>query len=235
MACACGMYVWSVCVSICVCVSYLSYLSAAPGRAPTLHSATVTDVMREWIPTSKCHRQSGLSQERHSLPFYSPTVTSIGLLLCYQKDRRDSFSHTMIISVAALLSSIRSGVSNVPWVDWGPSSTHLTQGRRPISAGPFWITCRDPLVVCDYDLLRVRYTQSKMGRHHDRSHHVTELNGVYWEAYTIETYLPSGNVVEDDRILDKFPWLIANREWIVGLTYSVCDFWTHTSTILVGI
>jgi hypothetical protein len=42
-------------VSVCVCVSYLSYLSVAPGRAPTLHSATPTVVPWSPISSNKWH------------------------------------------------------------------------------------------------------------------------------------------------------------------------------------
>jgi hypothetical protein len=63
MACVCGMYVWSVCVSVCICVSYLSYLSVAPGRALTLHSVTehIDRVLREgaWDNKADLHLVRG--------------------------------------------------------------------------------------------------------------------------------------------------------------------------------
>jgi hypothetical protein len=191
-------------------------------------SITLSGVRREWIPTSKYCRRSGSSQGCHGLPFYSSTVTTIGLDLCYRTyhygQRVSSFPSvfecTMIISVTALLSAIRTDVSRVPWTDWGPSCTHLSQTISPTSAGPFWITSTKPLVVCDYDPLRVRKARSKLGPQPQPSLcHVKDEYYEFWEAQKIETHLPYDIIMNDDYsdLKSRFQWFLANREWIVGI------------------
>lgn len=188
--------------------------------------------MREWTPTSEWRRRSDTSQGRHGLPFYSSTVTTIGLHLVYARDVNDEFGCMMIISVAALLSAIRpisfdfdahpsavrSGldVPSVPWVDWGPSCTHISHRTSQTPAGPFWIAIPERSVIRDYDPLRVRYAQSKMDPHQAVDYE-TEMYNEYFKDSKVETYLPYNEMQnETSRDLSRFQSLLANREWIVG-------------------
>jgi len=132
----------------------------------------------------------------------------------------------IVISVAAILSVIRAtnGVCNVPWKDWGPSGTRIfeleTTLLKPV--GPFWIMDLSPLVVRDYDILRTRCTRSTT-EDTSSSHpqppvsSSTEVFGEHWEAGSVETHLPYRDVVANDLDFRHFPWIMADREWIVGI------------------
>jgi hypothetical protein len=128
----------------------------------------------------------------------------------------------MVISIAAILSVIRSDVRNVPWKDWGPSGTRMfeTTVLRPV--GPFWITDLSPLVVRDFDLLRTRWTHSTTEdtpSSHPRPPEFasTEVLGDHWEAGNVETHLPYRDIVANDLDFRHFPWIMADREWVVGI------------------
>ena len=129
-------------------------------------SLFVAAIYKEWVPTSKHHAQSRSSRGCH-LPFYSPTIGTIALRLHYEMGAMVHCMYAMIISVPALLSAIPTGVRSVlwakcvPWVKWGPSSTHIFKIRTAlIPAGPFWVTSTLPLEVRRYDLRRTPYIQS---------------------------------------------------------------------------
>lgn len=187
-------------------------------------SCVLSSAMKEWVPTSDHHARSS-SSRIHQVSFYSSTVGTIALLLdyrTYSKGAGHPFKCTMIISVAAILSAIRSDVRNVPWKDWGPSGTRLYDTTLQKPAGPFWITDFSPLVVRDYDLLRARYTH--LATEDTPSSHSkppvfssTEVSGDHWEAGTVETHLPYRDIVANDLDFRHFPWIMADREWIVGI------------------
>jgi hypothetical protein len=129
-------------------------------------SCVLSMTIKEWVPISGHHGWSS-SSRKHHIPFYSSTVGTISLLLdyrTYSKGIGRPLRCTIVISVAAILSVIRAtnGVCNVPWKDWGSSGTRIfeleTTSLKPV--GPFWIMGLSPLVVRDYDLLRMRFTQS---------------------------------------------------------------------------
>jgi hypothetical protein len=191
-------------------------------------SCVLSMAIKEWVPTSKHHARSS-SSRKHHVPFCSSTVGTITLLLdyrTYSKDVGRPVRYTIIISVAAILSVIRatSGVCNVPWKDWGPSATRIfeleTASLKPV--GPFWIMGLSPLVVRDYDLLRTRCTQSTT-EDTSSSHpqppvsSSTEVFGEHWEAGSVETHLPYRDIVANDLDLRHFPWIMADREWVVGI------------------
>ena len=144
----------------------------------------------------------------------------------------------MMISVAALLSAIRFDVPSVPWVDWGPSCTHISYRTSQTPAGPFWIAIPELSVIRDYGPLRVRYAQSKMDPHQAVDYEREMSNG-YLEASKVETYLPYNDMQnETSRDLSRFQSLLANREWIVGVASrpevrDICDhillpFWSES-------
>ena len=102
----------------------LCFLELPPLASDT--SVILREASTEWVPTSKDYARSRSSRGHH-LPFYSSTVRTIGLLLEFRRvlDKKPLLSKcTMIISVPLLLSSIRTDLRNVPWVDWGPSGMH---------------------------------------------------------------------------------------------------------------
>ncbi len=189
-------------------------------------SCVLSMAVKEWVPTSEQHAQSS-SSRKHHVPFYSSTVGTIGLLFDYRtytKGVGNPFRCTMVISVAAILSAIRSnvGVRDVPWKEWGPSGTRMFGTNLLKPAGPFWITDLSPLVVRDYDLLRTRCTHSTT-EDTPSSHpqppvfSSTEVFGDHWEAGSVETHLPYRDVVANDLDFRHFSWIMADREWVVGI------------------
>jgi hypothetical protein len=190
-------------------------------------SCVLSTAIKEWVPTSKHHAQSS-SSRKHRVPFYSSTVGTIALLLDYRtycKGVGHPFKCTMVISVAAILAVICCNVRNVPWEDWGPSGTRVFETNLLRPAGPFWITNLSPLAVRDYDLLRsTRCTHSTTTEGTPPPSHSrppvfssTEVFGEHWKAGNVETHLPYRDVVANDLDFRHFPWIMADREWVVGI------------------
>ena len=188
---------------------------------------TLSDVLTEWVPTSKDYARSRSSCGRH-IPFYSSTVRTIALLLDYRSSweiSQRSYKCMMIISVEALLSAIRSGVRNVPWVDWGPSGTHLLEGNPLRSAGPFWVAGLSPLVIRQYDLRCTRYTHSMaQGIMSSKTRpQVFSLRGAFGkrkEEYRIETSLSYRDLVANDPSFRRISQITADREWVVRVAHA---------------
>jgi hypothetical protein len=198
-------------------------------------SCIVSMAIKEWVPTSKHHAPSS-SSRKHHIPFYSSTVGTIILLLdyrTYSKGAGHPYRCTIVISVAAILSVVHTtnGVCNVPWKDWGPSGTHIFEAETTLlkPVGPFWITDLSPLVVRDYDLLRTRCTQPTT-EETPSSHPQpavttpTKVLGEHWEAGSVETHLPYRDVVANGLDFRHFPWIMADREWVVGILALVRPF-----------
>lgn len=198
-------------------------------------SCVVSMAIKEWVPTSKHHAPSS-SSRKHHIPFYSSTVSTIALRLdyrTYSKGVGYPFRCALVISVAAILSVIRAtnSVCNVPWKDWGPSGTRISELGTTLlkPVGPFWIMDLSPLVVRDYDILRTRCTQSTTeGTPSSHSQppvsSSTEVFGEHWEAGSVETHLPYRDVVANDLDFRHFPWIMADREWVVGVIALVRPF-----------
>jgi hypothetical protein len=196
--------------------------------------------IREWVPTKRHHSQSQSSRGR-LVPFYSCQFGTIGLRFNYRtylKATGEPFTCTMIISIPAILSAVRSNVRNVAWMDWGPSGTHILKTAHPNPAGPLWITSSSPLVVRDYDLLRTRWVQSSMGNTSSSSSELlvlssAEVIGEHWQGGKVETHLPYRNVAASHLDLQHFPRVMADREWIIGVESTVC--WSRLESPLVRI
>ena len=129
-----------------------------PPVTPTTFVTCFRSAM-EWVTTSRQYKQSRSSRGYH-VPFYSSTVGTIGLHLSYYVASGDSPECTMIIGMAGLLSAIRTGVPNIPWVDWGPSITHFSQECLSATLGPFWIVRLSPLTVRKYEFMWVGHNES---------------------------------------------------------------------------
>ena len=210
---------------------------------PQLTPDAYLDVSRvDWerIPTSKCCRQSG-SSRRRPVTFYSSTVGTIRLLLeyYYLSDRpwANRPKYAMIINVAKLLSAIPTDVRSVPWEDWGPSSAHIFETYRtttmPMPAGPFWITHLSPLVVRDYGLLRIQYTPSTAeDTPSPNSHQLVDTSSETYikdlKASKVETHLRYRDIVANQLDFGRFKSVLADREWIVGITNTVSRFCVNT-------
>ena len=194
---------------------------------PVTSVTTVTLIFSamEWVPTSRHYKWSRSSRGYH-IPFYSSTVGTIGLLLHYRVAPPGySFKCTMIISIAGLLSAIRTGVYNIPWVDWGPSITRFSQEGLSVTigptVGPFWIASLSPLTVRDFGLICMGNIGSMAGDMLSWQPHPwpvvfsTKVYGNYWEEDQAETHLPYRDIVVNDFHLDDVNFVLADREWIV--------------------
>lgn len=150
---------------------FLGLPPLAPGASNVLFGA-----VSEWVPTSKYYARTRSSRGCH-LPFYSSAVGTIALQFQYhlpESHWQDFDTYALIISVAALVSVIPTDARNVPWEDWGPSSTHFYNvgPTRLISVGPFWIPNFES-VVRQYDLRRTQCTQSMAG-------HKLSIQGIFF-------------------------------------------------------
>ena len=182
----------------------------------------------EWVPTSKNYAQSRSSRASHA-HFYSSTVSTIAPFLYYRMPGQKFPVHryTLIIDVEALLYTIRTGARNVPWADWGPSTTHLFKPILLDPVGPSWMTSLSPPVLRQYYPRRTRYTQSMLADASPSSRagpHVfssTEVSDKIWDERSVETKLPYRDVVVNDLNFgqrDVFLQTLADREWVVGIS-----------------
>jgi hypothetical protein len=108
---------------------------------------------KDWVPTSKSYTWTRSSRGYH-LPFYTSRIGTIVIDFQYRLQLGQLYQYALMISVAALIASIPTDVCNVPWEDWGPSSTHFFKmaTERLTSVGPFWITECPSLVLRQYDI-----------------------------------------------------------------------------------
>jgi hypothetical protein len=206
---------------------------------------------KEWVPTSKEYAQYRSSLGYHT-PFYSSTVRMIGLLLEQSIKSKTwqlspSHKHSIIIDTAALLSVIPADQRDVPWVEWGPSSTHVSVASSLKSAGPFWIMDTIRPVIRQYDLLSRWYDQSttvdassKTGPPVFSSEEVSYRR---WKAGKVKTNLPYRDIVVHRKDFDPRniswmmgggPSLLADREWFVWVSSTVRGFFFY-GTIPVGV
>jgi len=186
------------------------------------------DANTEWVPTSKSYARTRSSRGCH-LPFYSSAIGTIALRFQYQLLGKFHFiddSYALIISVAALVSAIPTDVYNVPWEDWGPSSTHFyaiapAPPLRPL--GPFWIPTYGSLVVRQYDPRHTRYTLLMSG---DKLPWQSwpPFNSMEQFQYGIGTHLPYRDVMMENKVLYQSTYNVADREWVVGITSLVRGF-----------
>ena len=181
----------------------------------------------EWVPTSKTYARTRSSRGYH-LPFYSSAIGTIALHLYHhpQFDFETTDLYTLIISITALVSIIPTDAHNIPWEVWGPSSTHLfkmpTTTTHLTPAGPFWIM--DPRsVVRQYDLRHAQYTQLMAGDKSLVQSRPSIVDSTKLFQYDIETHLPYRDVVMEKQDLNKFAYILADREWLsVYLPWYVC-------------
>ena len=192
---------------------------------------------KEWVPTSKTYARTKSSRGYH-LPFYSSAIGTIALHLYHYQYFLSEITdfYALIISVAELISAMPTDACNLPWESWGPSSTHLvkmpttTTHLTPI--GPFWITDHRSRqsVVRQYDPRRERYPQLMAeGKSLFQpkppivnSTKIFQYDNDKTFQYDIETRLPYCDVVVEKKDLNESTYILANREWVIGVTVLVC-------------
>jgi len=196
---------------------FLELPPLAPGASHFLY-----EVCQEWVPTSKSYARTR-SSRGYRLPFYTSTIGTMALRFQYQSQFKLSYSYGLIISVEELISVLPTDARNVPWEDWGPSSTHLFKmsTTQLTSLGPFWaIDHRSPLVR-QYDLRRTRYTQLTTGTRNTSSLQsrppIVDSTNIF--QYDIETHLPYRDVMMENEDLYDSNYILADREWVVGVTF----------------
>ncbi len=206
--------------------------------------ASVVKVEREWIGTST-PRKRGDSQTSlgQPFPFRSHRAGTIALIL-EQKSKKlkggtAAKQCAMFVSVGALIAHAHadSGVTNVPWVDWGPAATRvvpLGKGSLPTPAGPFWITNYAHLVVRDYDLFRAGYMEKKktsttsIRSGPSPGPRSTKLFGRHWAEGKIETRLPFRKFVAKGLSFKRVVQVVADREWVVVVSRTVSGSCLHS-------
>jgi len=191
----------------------------------------------EWIPTSKPQDRTGSQTSRgRPFPFRSYRAGTIGLTLNYGTLGGGDCQYAMYVSVGALLSVAHSGVSHVPWADWGPAGTRilpLGNGIPPTPAGPFWITSYAPFVVRDYDTLRARYIKKKKKSMSSvpspsLGPPSTKLFGEHWVEGQVKTQLPFRKFVAGGLFFKRVLQVVADREWVVVISRTVrCSMLLH--------
>jgi len=171
---------------------------------------------KEWVPTSKSYARTRSSRGYH-LPFYTSAISTMALRFDYYQQWQLTASYQLIISTTALISAIPTDPSNIPWEDWGPSSTHLFESVLGLlSVGPFWIIGQPSLAVRQYDLPRTRYTQLMAGETSSLQSRppIVDSESTKIFQYDIETHLPYRDVMMENE--DSYDGdLVANREWVV--------------------
>ncbi|KAI9444499.1 hypothetical protein H4582DRAFT_821619 [Lactarius indigo] len=206
-------------------------------RLPIFEYTNPTSVFTsgvEWIPTSKPQeRTESQTSRRRPFPFRPYRASTIGLVLGFRTRDKGVCQCAMFISVGPLLSAVQSavqsGVRHVPWVDWGPAGTRilpLGNGILPRPAGPFWITGYAPLVVRDYDSLRVRYIKKRTKKTSlipskpslGPGPPSTKLLGEHWIEGQVTTHLPFRKIVAGDISLKRVVQVVADREWIIVIS-----------------
>lgn len=186
-----------------------------PPLVRSVASLFVSGIHKEYVPTSRHHAQSRSSRGCH-LPFYSHTIGTIALRLQFALGMTVYHSYALIISVPALLSAIPTGVRNMPWVDWAPSSADMFKIMTLKPAGPFWITSLLPLEVRRYDL---RHTQSIQSTAEDTSPIQPPLGpgtieGV-WNSLKTHISYRDIRVPAGDRDIYRYADIVADREWVI--------------------
>ena len=177
---------------------------------------------KKWVPTSKSYVRTKSSRGHH-VPFYTSEVSTMALHFRYQTPAQFPTSYALIISVEALVSAIRTDLRNVPWEDWGPSSTHFFKmaAMELIPLGPFWIIDGRPPVARQYDLWPTRHIQL-MARDKSSSQlrpPISDLTNIF--RYDIKTHLSYRDVmIENKDFYNNSGYiLLADREWVVGLAW----------------
>jgi len=226
------IYRLEICLSASVPLLKMVCLLELPPVTPTTSVTCISSAM-EWVPTSRHYKRSRSSRGYH-IPFYSSTVGTIALILRYRPASAGySFKCTMTVSIAGLHSVIRTGVHNIPWVDWGPSITCFTQEVLLMAigstVGPFWIVGLSPLTVRDFGPIcmgNIESTAEDMSSWQSQPWPIASYTDVpsYWEEGQAETHLPYRDIVVNDLHLNDGDHVLADREWIVRIGYEVRGF-----------
>lgn len=221
---------------------------------PTLEPyafVVVSRVEKEWVPTSSHGALSQQLPRKRIVPFRSSKVGTIGLLVEHEM-RTASIrvlpSCWMTVSIAALRCAIDcrssdtdtddagdAAVRTLFWPEWGPAATRVflgsQGGRVPKPAGPFWIASFSPLVIRDYDRLRMRSTRSTTEEGASSSRPLfgprlfgppvfksTEVLGEHWVEGKLETHLPYRDLVASELYCLG---IVADREWVIRISVRV--------------
>ena len=201
----------------------LCFLELPPLASHTLHF--FNEALKKWVPTSKSYVQTRSSRV-YQLPFYTSEVGTIALQFRYRVPEKFVSSYALIINVAALVSTIPTDLRNVPWEDWGPSSTDLFQlaTTGPISLGPYWMTDVRTRVVRQHDLWRTRHTQLMAGDKPSLESRPPKSDSTNVFQHDIKTHLPYRDVMgyKDKDLYNNSGYaLVADREWAIGVAGKV--------------
>ncbi len=171
-------------------IKTVCFLELPPLKQNAFLSVSRTE--KEWVSTSKHHPRPD-SVRRRPVPFRSSKVGSIRFALDYHilsEGAYSNYPYTMVVSVAELLSNVRTDRRSVPWTDWGPACTRIFPRQRqmfpPRPAGPSWIN---------------HYSQ-----------------GEQWVGGAVETCLPYRDFIIHNLHFNSPQQVIADREWLVDVS-----------------
>jgi hypothetical protein len=207
-------------------IKTVCFLELPPLKQNAFLSVSRTE--KEWVSTSK-NRSRPDSVRRRPIPFRSSKVGSIRFSLDYHilsAGVYTDYPYTMIVSVAELLSNIRTNRRSVPWSEWGPAWTRIfPRGDIPPSpAGPFWINHYSPLMIRDYDFLRARCSPMVTRKTSSSSSLGTpvfspsKVEGEQWVGGAVETALPYREFIIPNFHFHLSQQVVADREWLVDIS-----------------
>lgn len=205
-------------------IKTVCFLELPPLKQNAFLSVSRTE--KEWVSTSKHHPRPD-SVRRRPVPFRSSKVGSIRFALDYHilsEGAYSNYPYTMVVSVAELLSNVRTDRRSVPWTDWGPACTRIFPRQRqmfpPRPAGPSWINHYSPLMKRDYDFLRARCspsvaTKTSLGA---PVFSPSKVEGEQWVGGAVETCLPYRDFIIHNLHFNSPQQVIADREWLVDVS-----------------
>ncbi|KAH9070653.1 hypothetical protein EDB83DRAFT_2673929 [Lactarius deliciosus] len=204
------------------------FLEMPPLKPNAFLSVSWTE--KEWVSTLKHHPRSDPVRRRPA-PFRSSKVSNIRFSLDYHIHSDNvyrDYPYTMVLSVAELLTNIRTDRRPVPWADWGPSRTRIFPRPEdtfpPSPAGPFWISHYSPLTKRDYDFLRARCPPSVTTKSSSSSSLSTpvfsksKVEGEQWVGGAVETSLPYRDYIIPNLHFNSSQQVVADREWLVDIS-----------------
>ncbi|KAH9025824.1 hypothetical protein EDB84DRAFT_1611945 [Lactarius hengduanensis] len=204
------------------------FLEMPPLKPNAFLSVSWTE--KEWVSTLKHHPRSDPVRRRPA-PFRSSKVGNIRFSLDYHIHSDNvyrDYPYTMVLSVAELLTNIRTDRRNVPWTDWGPSRTRIFPRPKdvfpPSPAGPFWISHYSPLTKRDYDFLRAQCSPSVTTKSSSSPSLSTpvfstsKVEGEQWVAGAVETSLPYRDYIIPNLHFNSSQQVVADREWLVDIS-----------------
>ncbi|KAI9444491.1 hypothetical protein H4582DRAFT_1909261 [Lactarius indigo] len=204
------------------------FLEMPPLKSNAFLSVSWTE--KEWVSTLKHHPKSDPARRRPA-PFRSSKVGNIRFSLDYHIHSENvyrDYPYTMVLSVADLLTNIRTDRRPVPWAEWGPGRTRIFPRLKhrlpPSPAGPLWINHYSPLTKRDFHSLRARCPPSVTTKTSPSLSltppvfSTSKVEGEQWVGGAVETCLPYRDYIIPNLHFNSSQQVAADREWLVDIS-----------------